>query len=60
MLACLADGLSRAEVAARLRLSPNTVRTHVQSILAKLRVSSSVAAVALVRQDARTGAGRSS
>lgn len=60
VLACLADGLSRAEVATRLHLSPNTVRTHVQSILAKLRVNSSVAAVALVGGDARADARRRS
>jgi DNA-binding NarL/FixJ family response regulator len=50
VLSCLADGLGRAEVAARLHVSTNTVRTHVQSILSKLEVSSSVAAVALARK----------
>jgi DNA-binding NarL/FixJ family response regulator len=50
VLACLADGHGRAEVAARLHVSPNTVRTHVQSILSKLEVSSAVAAVALLRK----------
>ena len=48
------DGLSRAETAVRLHLSPNTVRTHVQSILTKLEVNSSVAAVTLA---ARAGDG---
>lgn len=47
VLACLVEGLGRAEIAARLHLSPNTVRTHVQSILTKLGVSSSVGAVSL-------------
>jgi DNA-binding NarL/FixJ family response regulator len=50
VLTCLADGLGRAEVAARLHVSTNTVRTHVQSILSKLQVSSSVAAVAVARK----------
>jgi DNA-binding NarL/FixJ family response regulator len=49
VLLCLAEGLGRPAVAARLGMSTNTVRTHVQSILAKLDVSSSLAAVALVR-----------
>ena len=49
VLVCLAEGLTRPEAAARLRMSPNTVRTHVQSTLAKLGVSSSLAAVALLR-----------
>ena len=47
VLACLVEGLGRAEIATKLHLSANTVRTHVQSILAKLGVSSSVAAVSL-------------
>jgi DNA-binding NarL/FixJ family response regulator len=47
VLACLVEGLGRAETAARLHVSANTVRTHVQSILTKLEVSSSVAAASL-------------
>lgn len=50
VLLCLTDGSSRAEIGAQLHLSTNTVRTHVQSILSKLGVSSSVAAVALCRR----------
>ena len=49
VLLCLAEGLGRPAVAERLGMSTNTVRTHVQSILSKLDVSSSLAAVALVR-----------
>lgn len=49
VLSCLAEGLGRPAAAARLRMSTNTVRTHVQSILAKLEVSSALAAVALWR-----------
>lgn len=58
VLSCLADGLSRVEVAARLHLSTNTVRTHVQSILSKLGVNSAVAAVALSGRSVRGGPGR--
>jgi DNA-binding CsgD family transcriptional regulator len=43
------EGLGRAEVASRLRLSPNTVRTHVQNILGRLEVHSTLAAVAIAR-----------
>jgi DNA-binding NarL/FixJ family response regulator len=50
VLSCLTEGLGRAEVAARLQVSANTVRTHVQSILSKLGVNSAVAAVALARK----------
>lgn len=50
VLTCMADGLGRAEIAERLYLSPNTVRTHMQSILGKLGVHSSLAAVALGRR----------
>jgi len=54
VLSCLVEGLDRPAVAVRLRLSTNTVRTHVQSILAKLGVNSCVAAVALVRRTSTT------
>ena len=50
VLTCMAEGLSRAQIAERLYLSPNTVRTHMQSILGKLGVHSSLAAVALGRK----------
>ena len=50
VLACLAEGLTRASIAARLNVSPNTVRTHVRNILAKLQVHSTPEAVALVRR----------
>ena len=36
VLRCLMEGLSRNELGALLHVSPNTVRTHVQSILHKL------------------------
>ena len=44
----LAAGHDVASIAHRLYLSQNTVRTHIQNILAKLEVHSRVAAVALV------------
>lgn len=50
VLGCLVDGLSRAEIGALLHVSPNTVRTHVQSILHKLKVHSALAAVAIARR----------
>jgi DNA-binding NarL/FixJ family response regulator len=52
VLNCLAAGLSRAEIGRRLYLSTNTVRTHVQNLMTKLDVHSSVAAVALVHRAA--------
>jgi DNA-binding NarL/FixJ family response regulator len=49
VLACLADGDNRHQIAGRLNLMPNTVRTHQQNILAKLGVHSTLEAVALTR-----------
>jgi DNA-binding NarL/FixJ family response regulator len=45
----IALGMGRRDIAASLHLSPNTVRTHVQSVLNRLEVHSTLAAVALVR-----------
>ena len=45
----LVQGAGRKEVAARLQLSANTVRTHLQSLMAKLGVHSTLEAVALTR-----------
>jgi DNA-binding NarL/FixJ family response regulator len=50
VLRALMEGLSRAELGAFLHVSPNTVRTHVQSILRKLNVHSALNAVALARR----------
>jgi DNA-binding NarL/FixJ family response regulator len=47
ILVCMIDGLDRRAIARRLKLSANTVRTHVQRVLAKLQVHSSLEAVAL-------------
>jgi two-component system, NarL family, nitrate/nitrite response regulator NarL len=46
VLQLLAEGSSGIQIAARLSISPNTVRTHVQSILTKLQVHSRLEAAA--------------
>jgi DNA-binding NarL/FixJ family response regulator len=50
ILRLLAEGLSNAEIAARLHLSPKTVEHHVSAVLAKLDVGSREEAAELVRQ----------
>jgi DNA-binding NarL/FixJ family response regulator len=50
VLACLAAGAGRDDVAKQLYLSANTVRTHLQNLMAKLGVHSTLEAVALTRQ----------
>jgi DNA-binding NarL/FixJ family response regulator len=47
---CLAEGMSRAQIAERLMLSPHTVRTHVQEVLRKAGVNSTLAALARARE----------
>ena len=49
VLQCIVDGLGRQQMAERLRLSPNTVRTHVQHVLRKLGVHSTLTAAAVAR-----------
>ncbi|MCZ7414723.1 MULTISPECIES: response regulator transcription factor [unclassified Streptomyces] len=56
VLRCMVAGLGRNAVAERLYLSPHTVRTHMQNVLGKLGVHSTLAAVALAR---RAGIGAS-
>jgi two-component system nitrate/nitrite response regulator NarL len=52
VLELLAQGAGGAEIARRLRVSPNTVRTHVQGILSKLQVHTRLEAAAFaVRHD---------
>ena len=51
VLACLAEGAGRRDVAERLHLSANTVRTHLQNLMAKLGVHSTLEAVALTRSE---------
>jgi DNA-binding NarL/FixJ family response regulator len=50
VLRCLAEGTRRSDVAEHLRMSPNTVRTHLQNLRAKLGVHTTLEAVALTRQ----------
>ncbi|MGY1681891.1 response regulator transcription factor [Geodermatophilus sp. SYSU D01176] len=50
VLRAMSTGASRQEIAVQLAISPNTVRTHMQSILAKLDVHTSLAAVMLARR----------
>lgn len=47
VLGLLVDGANSARIAAELRISPNTVRTHVQSILTKLQVHTRLEAATL-------------
>lgn len=46
VLRALVDGLSTPEICDRLFIAPNTLRTHVQNIMGKLRVHSKLEAVA--------------
>ena len=51
------DGADRKEVAERLHMSANTVRTHLQTIMAKLGVHSTLEVVALARPRLETSPG---
>ncbi|CAN5580426.1 response regulator transcription factor [soil metagenome] len=46
VLKALSEGLSSKEICDRLYIAPNTLRTHVQNIMNKLRVHSKLEAVA--------------
>ncbi|KQZ67577.1 response regulator [Nocardioides sp. Root151] len=59
VLRCLVDGLSRKEIALRLGIAANTVRSHVQSILHKFEVHSTLTAVAVARRAGVEGTPRS-
>jgi DNA-binding CsgD family transcriptional regulator len=50
VLKAMCSGATRGEMAEQLAISPNTVRTHMQHILAKLDVHTSLAAVTLARR----------
>jgi RNA polymerase sigma factor (sigma-70 family) len=50
VLALLAQGTSNAEIAARLVLSPKTVRNHVSNILSKLQVADRAEAIVRARE----------
>ena len=47
ILALLADGLGNKQIAARLQISANTVKTHLELLFEKLGVSSRAEAVAI-------------
>ncbi len=46
ILRALTEGMSTPDICARLFIAPNTLRTHVQNIMGKLRVHSKLEAVA--------------
>ena len=50
ILSCLVQGMSRQEIADRYVLSTHTVRTHINNLLRKLGVHSTLAAVSMARQ----------
>jgi DNA-binding NarL/FixJ family response regulator len=51
VLQLLVDGRSQHEIATRLFITPKTVATHIQRILAKLNVHSRAQAVALAAKE---------
>ncbi|HEX4789575.1 MAG TPA: LuxR C-terminal-related transcriptional regulator [Actinospica sp.] len=50
VLRALAGGMEKREIAEHLVLSPHTVRTHIQRVLAKLGVHSVLGAMAVARK----------
>jgi DNA-binding NarL/FixJ family response regulator len=50
VLAYLAEGIGRREAAERMHLSAHTVRSHLQNLMGKLGVHTTLEAVALARQ----------
>jgi DNA-binding NarL/FixJ family response regulator len=52
ILQLLADGMSNADVAARLFISQETVKSHVRHILAKLEADTRTQAVAIALREA--------
>ena len=54
VLALLTQGCENEAIAARLVISPETARTHVQNVLTKLRVHSRLEAAAFVAQNGLT------
>lgn len=57
VLDCLASGAGRSEAAARLNISVNTVRTHMQNIMTKLGAHSTLEAIAMVRRRSQSHPG---
>jgi DNA-binding NarL/FixJ family response regulator len=54
----LAEGLSNAELAERLYISPKTAAVHVSNILSKLQMGSRTEAAAWAVREGLTGDGR--
>jgi DNA-binding NarL/FixJ family response regulator len=54
VLTLLMDGASNKEMAKRLQIRSNTVRTHVQNVLTKLRVHTRLGAVSLAMRKGLT------
>ena len=50
ILDCLAQGMTREEIGEYYRLSPHTVRTHINHVLRKLQVHSTLAAVSVANK----------
>jgi DNA-binding CsgD family transcriptional regulator len=50
VLMCLADGLTTTQIAAKLYISENTVKTHIRHILDKLESSNRTEAVGKATQ----------
>ena len=50
VLQCLVDGVNRMEMAVRLHVSANTVRTHTQNVMAKLGAHSTLETVAVAQR----------
>jgi DNA-binding NarL/FixJ family response regulator len=55
ILALLADGVANKDIAAKLFLSPETVRTHVRNAMRKLDADTRTQAVALVIRERLIG-----
>jgi two-component system, NarL family, nitrate/nitrite response regulator NarL len=58
ILDLLGEGVRTRQIAAALHIAPNTVRSHVQALLTKLRVHSRLEAVAFARRHHLTTGGR--
>lgn len=59
VLLLLVEGVGRKEVATRLQLSANTVRTHLHSLMSKFEVHSTLEVVALARPRLEASSGGS-
>ena len=51
VLELIAEGLTNGDIASRLFISVNTVRNHVQNILAKLDAHSKLEALSIANRD---------